>query len=248
MTPHLHDARWRAAHAAHLRGDDPGVDPQWLREYQPRDPELAAERALFDALAQAEPGVEVDEDAAVAQALEQWGTEAHDIGPAPTRWVGRVAIAAGLVAAGLAAGLLLGWVGDTSPPDDTAPSLVRATKTPAPIEPSVAPAPAEATTPQSDPPAGWTVRSGQVVAEAVDEGNALPRGLALVAAGELCTASSPDREICLSDGARFEVEDDGELQLLEGRARVITRAEAVLAVTVDDVRVETQGASVYVVE
>ncbi|MEM9462468.1 MAG: tetratricopeptide repeat protein [Myxococcota bacterium] len=260
MTLHLDDARWRAANTARLLDEPGAVDPAWLRDYAPHDAETAAEKALLDALARTEPAVQIDEAAAIAGALEQWDPSGLHAEIRRRRWAKRAVIVTGLLAVGVAAGLVLGvgprglgikneddhiaQAGAVSSPSDEASA----------VTPEAAPAPAApGSTPASEQPdasaSSWAVHSGAVVAEADGTPTALlPRGVALVAAGELCTSSGPQTEICLQDGSRFELVDGDQLELLRGRAHVRNRGERSFSVQVDDMKVEAKGPAVYVIE
>lgn len=260
MTLHLDDARWRTANTAQLIDEPSAVDPAWLRDYVPHDAETAAEKALLDALAHTDPPVQIDEEAAIAGALEQWDPSGLHAGLRRRRWAKRAAIVTGLLAVGVAAGLVLG-VGprglglqndddqiaqaDTASPssDELSVQTPEAADTPDALEPTQAPGQSRL------PTSKWAVRSGGVVAEADGAPSALlPRGVALVAAGELCTSSGPQAEICLQDGSRFELVDGDRVELLRGRAHVRNRGERSLSVQVDDVRIEAKGPTVYVIE
>jgi len=258
MTLHLDDARWRTATTARLVGEPHGVDPVWLDDYAPHDAEIAAEKALLDALAESDPAVHIDDEAVIAGALEQW--EQPGLGsPSPRRrWATRAVIATGLLAAGVAAGLLLS-VGPREPDrasDDD--QLVRAGAVSASPEerptevPDAPQAPNEPPEPLEESPAptpAWTMHSGSVIAKALDDPSApLPRGVALVAAGRLCTSSTASNEICLEDGSRFELVDDGRLELLQGSARVHAGEGPAPSVEVDDMRIEADGPTAYVIE
>ncbi len=242
MTLHLDDARWRTANTARLLDEPSEIDPAWLGDYTPHDAETAAEKALLDGLA-VQPDVNVDDAAAVANALQQWEQQAPS--PAIARGPRRLAIAAALLAVGVAAGLLLSWVGPTTP-DEPEPSadLARAAT---PVTPPPREAPTDMV--EEKAPPGWTVRSGGVVAEAIDDPSApLPHGISLVATGQLCTSSTEHAQICLDDGSRFEVGYDDRIELVVGRARVRTHGGRAPRVRVADIEIEANDATVYVVE
>ncbi len=259
MTLHLDDARWRTATTARLVDEPHGVDPAWLDEYAPHDAEIAAEKALLDALSEPDPAVRIDDEAVIAGALEQWEPPGLAAAKPRGHWVARVAVVTGVLAAGIAAGLLLS-TGPRAPEgnagDDELARAGAVTTSPAehPTEaPSPAPAPDELpqrSAPEETPqaPAAWTVRSGQVIAQAEDAAAPLPRGVALIAAGRLCTFSTPSNEICLDDGSRFELVQGDRLELQQGTARVHVDEGHAPSVTVGDMRIEAEGLTTYVIE
>lgn len=259
MTLHLDDARWRTATTARLVDEPHGVDPAWLDDYAPHDAEIAAEKALLDALAESDPEVQLDDEAVIAGALAQWEQPGLDSPSSRPRWAMRIAVVTGVLAAGVAAGLLLSAgprAPDVSPEDDqvaragavaTSPEDVASEVSDAPKDSDELPEPPEP--PDAAPVPAWAVHSGSLVAKAPEDPSApLPRGVALVAAGRLCTSSTPGSEICLEDGSRFEILDDHGLELLEGTARVHTGEGRAPSIEVDDMRIESEGPTMYVIE